>query len=220
MKTFIDKDPAVKILSKEIRDIDKKRRSLEKKMEKKVEKLISSRIKPVLSSYKWVASDDFYVQDEHREKNSFSLAFRLYEETSDVCSSLNSSGLIKQKSLSGKPANAFPSKVASKYKKSMLKPYGLRIVNPEIKTFYDLFRVMERWDLFSIAWNGVFISIGESSFKIFSPKGMDAVFKGIKDLGITLDMKSHLSEVEKIEIYLLKRKELISELSSKMLFGL
>ncbi len=211
MRTFIEKDPAVKVLSKELRDLEKKRRLLERKIEKKVEKLISSRIKPVLSNYKWTVGEDFYVQDENNIKNSFSLAFKMHAESEDVCSTLNTS-LLKR-------PQGVPAKL-SKYKKTMLKPYALRKVNPEIKTFYDLSRVMERWDLFSIAWNGVFISIGESSFKIFSPKGMDAVFKGVKDLGITLDMKSHLSEVEKIEIYLLKRKELISELSSKMLFGL
>jgi hypothetical protein len=209
LKTFIEKDPNVKVLLKDLRSLDRKRRIIENKMNRRVVKLISSRIKPVLSSHKWVIGDDFYTREDDSYKSSFSLAFRLYSDPSDVCSP----GLPRIPA-----AKLAPNK--ARYKKTMMKPHPLRKINPEIKSFNDLSRVMEHWDIFSIPWNGVFISFGECSFKIFSAKGMDEVFRAAKDLGITLDMKSALSEIEDIETFLLKKKELISDLSSKMLFNI
>ncbi len=213
MKTFIEKDPIVRELLKEKQILSKKENILQRKLVKKVEKLLSTRVPVAISSQKWIVSDDFY-SDHSPEDFKYSLFFKIYDEEKDnVCSPISLPGLNGH-NLRSKKAKA--AKLSS-YKKSMMIP--LSRINPEIKTWRDLSRVCEHWDIHLIKWNDVFISIGERSFRIISNDGLDGVFSAAKELGITLNMRSSISEIEALELYLEKKKKLMSDLSSKMLFS-
>jgi len=210
LKTFIDKDPLVKELLRESLLLSKKERLLQRKLMKKVEKLISGRITTAIAAHTWVTFDDFY-SDRSPEDFRYSLFFKVYDEEKDY-------GQIALPGLNGhkRRPSGIPTK-ASAYKKSMMP--RLFKVNPEIKNWRDLSRVCDHWDIHLIKWNGVFLSVGERSLRVISNDGLDAVFSAVKELGIPLNMKSTLSEVEELEAYLDRKKKLMSELSSRMLFS-
>ena len=214
MNTFIEKDPAVKAMIKEQMVLENKQRVLQKKMLKKVEKLISTRILTAISSHKWVIYDDPYSESS-LDKVRYSLGFSIYDEEKDVCSQIKLPG-IPSLNKSSKSLGSSISK-ASKYKKSMIYP-SLKI-NYEIKNWRDLSRVCEHWDIQLIKWKDVFISIQDRSFRVISNDGIDSVFSAAKKLDIALNMKHSFSQIEEIECYLEKKKKLMSELSSKMLFS-
>lgn len=215
MNTFVEKDPIVKALLKEERLLHKKRNSLNRKMIKRVEKLLSSRIPDIISSHRWVISEDFYSSNT-REEFKYSLCFRIFdEEKEDVCSSIKLPGLPAHNL---RPRKVGASKV-SPYKKAMKSPFSISKINSEIKTWRDLSRVCEHWDIHLIKFKNDFLSVGERSFRLISNDGLDAVFTLARDLGMSLDMRSCLAEIQDLEFLLERKKKLMSELSSKMLFS-
>ena len=212
MKTFIDKDPLVKEILREKLLLSKKESLLQRKLMKKVEKLISGRVATAIAAHTWVTFDDFY-SDRSPEDFRYSLFFKVYDEEKD-----NPLSQIILPGLNGRKAGprGIVAKVSS-YKKSMMP--RLFKVNPEIKNWRDLYRVCDDWDIHLIKWNGVFLSVGERSLRVISNDGLDSVFSAVKELGISLNMKSALSEIEELEVYLDRKKKLMSELSNKMLFS-
>lgn len=217
MNTFIEKDSAIKAMIKEENLLLKKRNALQKKIVKRVEKLISTRIPTAISAHNWVISDDPY-SDFSSDKSKYSLSFRIYdEEKDDVCSGIKLPGIPLSSISLKKKALGVSNGKASKYKKNMIS--YLPKINPEIKNWRDISRICEHWDIHLIKLNKNFISIGDRSFRIISNDGLDSVFLAAKDLGITLNMRSSLSEIEGLESYLEKKKKLMSDLSSKMLFS-
>lgn len=222
MKDLIEKDLEVSRIKKEINALHKKTRALNLKLGAKVEKIISSKFPIAISFHKWrVSEKEIYIPPEDSlqrnssfgRKKSFSLGFEMVpddlefisHQSPSMASSINlnkylSSGLVRPRA-----------------KKSMMIK---RRPPAKIKSFNDLVIIAERWEIYRVKWKKVSFAFNSGCFRIESSNSIDDVYSAVRELNIPMDLGSHITQIESLEEELKRRKDLVADLSSQMLFGI
>jgi hypothetical protein len=217
MKDIISKDPKIEELMKQRALLEKQLRAISNKVNLGVERVLKSKLKTALGAHKWKLSsvdNDYYEKRESKIQEIFLEIVGDEEKSSGII--LSKAALNAPNPLRGTLNNG------PRYRsKSMMKKGWRSKPAIDIKNFRDFMSIAERWDVSSFSYGMVYISFSYSRVRISSSYGnMDDIYSAIRKLEIPLDISMQISDLEKMELDLKKRKELMQDLSSKSLFSL
>jgi hypothetical protein len=219
MKDIISKDPKIAELLKQKDLLQRQLRAVSNKVNLGVERVLRSKLKTALGAHKWKlssADNDYYEKRESKIQEIFLEIVGDEEKSGGIILSKTATALNTSNPLRG------ISKNGPRYRaKSMMKKGWRSKPANDIKNFRDFMSISERWDVSSFSYGMVYISFSYSRVRISSSCGsMDDIYSAIRKLEIPLDISMQISDIEKMELDLRKRKELMQDLSSKSLFSL
>ncbi len=214
MNDLISKDAKIEELIKQRYMLERQLGNIRRKISLRIEKIIASKLKTALAAHKWRvahAQGDFY---ENSDRISKELWFEIVEEGIRGGNSIILHKTFAAKSL----ATPLKNKYGLNKKTKKLNRSRATI---SIKNFRDIYSLCERWDTDSIKYGNVFISFTYNRMRISSAlDNIDDIYAAVKKLEIPIDLSAQISDIEKFESDLKKRKELMHDLSSRSLFAI
>jgi len=209
MRDIISRDPKVEELIKQRSSLEKQMRHLNSKINLRVEKILLSKLKTAVSQHKWrIVTSDNYSREDPTVKE---ITLELIDNDKDFATPILA-----------KAAYASSGRIAKHKQRSLLsKKMIRRNTSPDIRNYRDFLSFAERWDIDHIVYKNSYINFSYGRIRIASSKSnMDDVYSIIRAFEFPLDLSVQISDLEKMESDLRKRRELMQDLSSKSLFSL
>ena len=211
MKDIISKDSKVEELMKERTLLERQLRSLRGKISIRIERILLSKLRLAVAQHKWriVPNDNYSREDPLIKEITLEIIDYDHMASNGVPSLLKGASATT----AGHKAKYHKNKVFSK---KMIQ----RRSSSDIKNYRDFVSISERYEIDHIFHKNTYLNFSYSRIRIASRSSMDDVYSILRKFEFPLDLSIQISDIEKIESDLRKRKELMHDLSSKSLFSL
>jgi hypothetical protein len=211
MKDIISKDPRVEELMKERDVLERQLRSLRGKISTRIEKILLSKLRFAVAQHKWrIVPNDNYSREDPLTRE---ITLELIDDDHMASNGLPSLAKVAKVTSPRNRSKYHQNKILSK---KMIH----RNVSSDIKNYRDFVSFSERYEIDYIIYKNTFLNFSYNRIRIASKYSMDDVYSILRKFEFPLDLSVQISDIEKIESDLRKRKELMHDLSSKSLFSL
>lgn len=214
MRDIISRDPKVEELMKERAALERQLRSLRGKINLRVEKILLSKLRFAVSKHKWrIVPSDNYSRNEDPVIKEITL--EIADDYDDKYPSPASNGFpsLAKAAATGRYRQ---NKILSK---KMIRGKALKAAS-DIKDYRDFVSISERYEIDHILLKNTYLNFSYSRVRIASRGSIDDVYSILRKFEFPLDLSMQITDIEKLESDLRKRKELMHDLSSKSLFSL